>query len=276
MSLPMEVRNKYIEIIDDILTKANLAEVTEKRIRNGIQERVEYDITPQKAAIKTLIMERFDIFAAKSQKEQEPMPSVEASEPTPTNGAGSQSPSSSSSNVKREAEESDTSELDDAPPKRKKRKESAMDDDAAFAARLQAEEDRNSRPTRGGAPRKQKAASAKKSKTSKKKTSAKVTGSDDSDVDDSASPRKVNRNTGFHKPMILSPIAADFFGETQISRPQMTKKIWEYIKANDLQDPADRRFIVCDEKLRPLLQQDKISMFKMTKALNQHLHNPEE
>lgn len=46
--VPSEVRNKYIEIIDNILSNANLAEVTEKRIRNGIQERVEYDITPQK------------------------------------------------------------------------------------------------------------------------------------------------------------------------------------------------------------------------------------
>lgn len=239
-------------------------------------------------------MERFDLFEAKSRKEQEPVPSVEVSEPAPTNGHISNSPSSSSSNVKREADDSDTSDIDDsAPPKKKtKRKESVMDDDAAFAARLQAEEDRNSRPTRGGgAPRKQKGAQSKKSKTPKKKTSTKVTGSDDSDIDDSAPRRKVNRNTGFHKPYNLSPVAADFFGETQasqtvvwtiranilqISRPQMTKKIWEYIKANNLQDPADKRFIVCDERLKPLLQQDKISMFKMTKALSEHLYNPDE
>ena len=46
--VPNEVRQKYVDIIDDILTKADLTQVTEKRIRNGIQERVEYDITPQK------------------------------------------------------------------------------------------------------------------------------------------------------------------------------------------------------------------------------------
>lgn len=46
--VPSEVRAKYVDIIDDILAKANLTEITEKRIRNGIQERVEYDITPQK------------------------------------------------------------------------------------------------------------------------------------------------------------------------------------------------------------------------------------
>lgn len=54
--VPSEVRAKYIEIIDDILSKANLDEVTEKRIRNGIQERVEYDITPQKVRMRGLCM----------------------------------------------------------------------------------------------------------------------------------------------------------------------------------------------------------------------------
>lgn len=46
--VPNEVRVKYIEIIDDILAKSDLTAVTEKSIRNGIQGRVEYDITPQK------------------------------------------------------------------------------------------------------------------------------------------------------------------------------------------------------------------------------------
>lgn len=47
-SVPTEVRAKYVEIIDDILAKSDLTAVTEKSIRNGIQGRVEYDITPQK------------------------------------------------------------------------------------------------------------------------------------------------------------------------------------------------------------------------------------
>ena len=48
MEVPNEVRSKYVAIIDDILSQSNLAQVTEKKIRNGIQDRVEYDITPQK------------------------------------------------------------------------------------------------------------------------------------------------------------------------------------------------------------------------------------
>jgi upstream activation factor subunit UAF30 len=56
----------------------------------------------------------------------------------------------------------------------------------------------------------------------------------------------------------------------------MTKEIWAYIKENNLQDPADKRYIICDEKMKGLMQQDRIQMFKMTKALSAHLHNPGE
>ena len=48
MSLPPEVRAKYVTIIDDILADSDLNLISEKRIRKGIQQHVEYDITPQK------------------------------------------------------------------------------------------------------------------------------------------------------------------------------------------------------------------------------------
>lgn len=161
-------------------------------------------------------MERFDIFNARQQGEQEPVPSVETSEPpASTNGHGS-STSRSPSHQKREADDSDLSDVIDKAPPKKKRKEESVDNDAVIAARLQAEEARAARPTRGGASRK--AAPTKKKKASKKKTSTKVTGSDDSDLDEKGgTPRKVNRDTGFHKPMNLSAIAADFFGTPQVS-----------------------------------------------------------
>lgn len=172
-------------------------------------------LIPQ-AAIKDLIMQRFDLFNAKQNGEAEPVPSVEKAEPLPkTNGhAKSRSVSTSEAGQKRQADDSDLSDVVDTAPAKKKRKAS-VDEDAAFAARLQAEEDRNARPTRGGAPRK--AAPSKKKKTPRKKTASKVTGSDDSDVDDEGgTTRKVNRNTGFHKPMNLSAIATDFFGTPQV------------------------------------------------------------
>lgn len=172
------------------------------------------------AAIKQLIMERFDIFNARQSGDTEPVESVETTTASKTNGhAKSSSSSASETGLKREAEDSESSSdvIDDAPPKKKRKenKDNAKETDAEIAARLQAQEDRAARPTRGAAPRK--AAPAKKKKTPKKKTATRITGSDDSDVEDEGGTgRKVNRETGFHKPMNLSAQAAEFFGVPQV------------------------------------------------------------
>ena len=54
------------------------------------------------------------------------------------------------------------------------------------------------------------------------------------------------------------------------------KKVWEYIREHELQDPNDRRQIRCDDLMRPVFKQDRIHMFTMTKVLNQNLYDPEE
>ena len=65
-------------------------------------------------------------------------------------------------------------------------------------------------------------------------------------------------------------------GENELSLPQTTKKIWEYIKSRELQDPSDRRQIRCDEKMRAVFKVDKVHMFTMTKLLSQQMYSPEE
>jgi upstream activation factor subunit UAF30 len=62
----------------------------------------------------------------------------------------------------------------------------------------------------------------------------------------------------------------------QLSRPQAVKRLWEHIRANELQDPSDRRQIRCDDAMRAVFKQDKVHMFQMTKILNHNLYNPEE
>ena len=52
----------------------------------------------------------------------------------------------------------------------------------------------------------------------------------------------------------------------------MVKKIWEYIKANDLQDPKDKRKIVCDEKLKKIFDgEERVHGFGLSKYLGAHL-----
>jgi hypothetical protein len=144
-------------------------------------------------------MERFDIFNARMNEPSAPVASVEVPQPPlPTNGHYD-SPASmpdAATPQKRSAGSDDISDIASGSPRKKKRKPS-VDADALFAAKLQAEEDKLARPTRGSNSRK--SAPAKKKKTPKKKTSARVKASDDSDIDDSESgEKKPPKNTGFH------------------------------------------------------------------------------
>ena len=66
---------------------------------------------------------------------------------------------------------------------------------------------------------------------------------------------------------------AEFMGRTQASRVEVTKFIWSYIKEKGLQKKDNKRIVVADERLLPLLQQRELSMFTLNKVLSQHIHN---
>lgn len=65
---------------------------------------------------------------------------------------------------------------------------------------------------------------------------------------------------------------AAVIGPEQKTRAEVTKAIWAYVKDHDLQDDQDRRRINSDDKLRPVFGgQEQVSMFEMTRLVNQHL-----
>jgi chromatin remodeling complex protein RSC6 len=78
-------------------------------------------------------------------------------------------------------------------------------------------------------------------------------------------------NAAFMKPLKPSAELAAVIGADPLPRTEVTKKIWEYIKAHDLQDAANRRNINADDKLRPIFGKEQVSMFEMTKLLSGHL-----
>ena len=79
-------------------------------------------------------------------------------------------------------------------------------------------------------------------------------------------------NAAFMKPMNPTPILAAVIGEKALPRTEVTKKIWDYIKKNKLQDAANRRMINADDKLKAVFGGKKqVSMFEMTKLVNAHL-----
>jgi chromatin remodeling complex protein RSC6 len=60
-------------------------------------------------------------------------------------------------------------------------------------------------------------------------------------------------------------------GEGELARGEAVSKVWDYIKANKLQNPKDGREILADDKLRKVFGKDKVTMFEMNKHLAQHL-----
>jgi len=86
----------------------------------------------------------------------------------------------------------------------------------------------------------------------------------------SAAKRKPN--AAFMKAMTPSAALAAVIGATPAPRTEVTKKIWDYIKKNKLQDAANKRNINADEKLKAVFGGKKtVSMFEMTKLVSNHL-----
>ena len=92
-------------------------------------------------------------------------------------------------------------------------------------------------------------------------------------MSDSTTPKPARKlNPALSKPVQPDEILAKVIGSTPLSRGEMTKKLWEYIKKNNLQNPANKREILADAKLKPVFDgKDKVSMFEMNKHLAKHL-----
>jgi len=94
-----------------------------------------------------------------------------------------------------------------------------------------------------------------------------------------AAPKKAKKsgakrkpNAAFMKPMTPSGVLASVVGAMPLPRTEVTKKIWDYIKKNKLQDAVNKRLINADEKLRQVFGgKRQVSMFEMTKLVSSHL-----
>jgi len=76
---------------------------------------------------------------------------------------------------------------------------------------------------------------------------------------------------GFATEYTLSDPLAQIIGVERLSRPQVVKQLWDYIKKNQLQNPDNRKEILLDDKMKAVFGGDKIDMFMMNKALGKHL-----
>lgn len=85
-------------------------------------------------------------------------------------------------------------------------------------------------------------------------------------------PAKRTPNAAFMKPLTPSPELAAVVGKAPLPRTEVVKKVWEHIKANNLQDPANKRNINADAKLKAVFGgKTQVTMFELTKLVNGHL-----
>jgi upstream activation factor subunit UAF30 len=79
-------------------------------------------------------------------------------------------------------------------------------------------------------------------------------------------------NAAFMRPMQVDSALGAVVGNNPLPRTEVTKKLWQYIKRNGLQDQKERRMINADDKLRAIFGgKSTVSMFEMTKLVSKHM-----
>lgn len=85
-----------------------------------------------------------------------------------------------------------------------------------------------------------------------------------------AAPKK-RAATGITMPRPVSPALQAVVGASEVPRTEAIKRLWAYIKQNNLQDPMDKKVIVCDQKLKALFAgRERVGFLEIAKLLNPH------
>jgi len=80
------------------------------------------------------------------------------------------------------------------------------------------------------------------------------------------------KNSKFMKPLTLDAVLSDIIGNKPVPRTEIVKKLWVYIKKNNLQDSKNRRNINADAKLLKFFDGKKqVSMFELAKFIGSHV-----
>ena len=113
-----------------------------------------------------------------------------------------------------------------------------------------------------------KKATAKVAAPAKKATAKKATAK-------VAAPKKVKTarkpNAAFMKALTPSAELAAVIGATAVARTEVVKKLWAYIRKNNLQNPKNKRNILADEKLKKVFGKGEVSMFELAALIGKHL-----
>ncbi len=91
-------------------------------------------------------------------------------------------------------------------------------------------------------------------------------------ADTSATKTKRQPSAAFMKPVKPDEKLAQVIGAEPLARTEVTRKLWDYIRGHNLQDPENKTFIKADDKLKQVFDgKDRVSMFEMTKLVFGHV-----
>ncbi|KAG7191701.1 uncharacterized protein KQ657_002837 [Scheffersomyces spartinae] len=230
--------SKYLATVDAILSVADLELITVKRIRNALQELFGVDLLPHKVCIRKQQTSQTAMYYTNRQKQINALIKTRYWDLAD----------------KRKAEEEDEDDEEETSTTKVKVKSDSErlkeieKKDALLAAKLQRMDSKRYSTRSVDKPRETKKIITKKRQLSTKQ-----------------------KNTGFNKEMALSPELSQVVQTNLCSRPQVVKLMWKYIKESELQDPTDKRKIICDEKLRALFKKPSVGAFEMNKILSKHI-----
>lgn len=123
-------------------------------------------------------------------------------------------------------------------------------------------------PAKKAAP--EKTVAAKKVAPAKTAAAKKASPAKDAATDKPAA-KKRTPNPAFMKALTLSPELSAVVGDKPLPRTEIVSKLWVYIKANNLQDQANKRMINADKKLLAVFGKPQVSMFEMAGLIGKHV-----
>jgi len=275
--------------IEEILKDADLDNTSAKKVRIQLQEKLDCDLTERKKEVDDLVMEVID---EQTQDEEDgddeededdeeeeedsedekpkkkkvaPKPKKVAAKPKKKASADSDSGSGSEYNPgggsddEEEEVPSDGGGSDYEP-----------DEPVKVGRGAKSKKKAAKRDSDGDSSGEEWGGKKKGSKGRKKKNS-----SDDEDSDYEKPKAKKGRKgggNGYTAPVKLSEELADIVGGDEMPRHEVVKRMWAYIKDNKLQDPKNKQFIKCDEKLSKVIPTKKFRGFGMVKYLKEHMN----
>ncbi|KAJ3124075.1 hypothetical protein HK098_001400 [Nowakowskiella sp. JEL0407] len=245
----------YTNRIKEIVAEADLTQITFKSVRLQIESEKEISLQSVKkdfdALVRKILLEQSESLAKKVSSSPFPAPTTSTAKPprpdpkpAASRGRKRKNPATTLSSETVNSDESDSYDF------------SGLTDEQ-IAQKLQKQEEKlRSRPSRSTATSKKKPRKSTKEPKQKNSTGG--------------------AKGGFSKELLLSPALAEVVGVKELSRPQTTKRLWDYIKEHNLQDPSNRSFVICDDKLKAVFETDRIHCFKMAKFVSAHLYDRAE